>query len=321
MTPALDDQTIKEQAIKDAERAKAARSSSTTAIYDIRSYDEWADELKRLRSEPGYEPVRLGFGTLDADMRGIIPGEVCGIAARTAVGKSWALATIEHAFAARTDAGSLTCSLEMPGAAWTERLIGIDTDEAPEVVERWAREGELGAHIGDFLDRMQNSLLLDESVALDELPTVFEEARGRLNVPLRLVSIDYLGLLTSQGKDTYERASAVGKGLKRIAKSEKVAIVVATQVSRAGGDGSEPISMAMLRDSGVLEESLDYLLACWRPGKAPNLSPPDAIDLRNVMRVALLKNRRGDEGRVVDLRFRDDSRKLYEPADEFSELL
>ena len=98
-----------------------------------------------------------------------------------------------------------------------------------------------------------------------------------------------------------------------------MAIVVAMQVSRAGGgDGSTPVTLSSLRDSGVLEESVDFLIGAWRPGKDPGLEPSDAISLRDVMRVALLKNRKGEGGRVVDLRFRPESRRLYEPAEELA---
>jgi hypothetical protein len=283
----------------------------------VRTYPEILTEYARERSQDDYEPVRLGFGSIDADIRGISVGQVGGIGARTAVGKSWALATVEHNFAIRKDVGSLTLSLEMPGLEWAERAIGIGCDVAPEMVESWAKDGELGAHVGGFLERMENALVCDEPLGLDDLPAVFAEARARLNVRLGLVLIDYLGLLEAPGRDSYERASALGKGLKRVAKVEKVPIIVAMQLSRAGGDGSEPVSLQMLRDSGVLEESLDFLIGCWRPGKAANLTPPDAIDLRNVMRVQLLKNRKGDDGRVVDLRFRDESRQLYEPSEVF----
>jgi replicative DNA helicase len=77
--------------------------------------------------------------------------------------------------------------------------------------------------------------------------------------------------------------------------------------------------MAMLRDSGVIDESLDFLIGAWRPGKAANLGPIDAMELRDVMRVAVLKNRKGADGRVVDLTFRPDSRRLVEIADPFAE--
>src|SRR4051794_3914802 len=205
----------------------------------------------------------------------------------------------------------------MPGLEWAERALAIFADVAPEQVEAWAKRGELASHAAEFLDHMANALVVEDPVGLDEMPAAFAAARARLPVPLRLVLIDYLGLVGTTGRDAYERASAIGRGLKEVAKAEKVAIVVATQLSRAGGDGSEPATLPMLRDSGVIEEAADFVLGAWQPGRAANASPVDALSLRDVLRVAILKNRKGASGRFVDLRFRPDSRRLYEEADPF----
>lgn len=51
----------------------------------------------------------------------------------------------------------------------------------------------------------------------------------------------------------------------------------------------------MLRDSGVIEEAADFVLGAWRPEKARDLSPADALSLRDVLRLAILKNRKGPE--------------------------
>lgn len=281
----------------------------------VQSFDELLDAYGRERSKPEWAPIRLGFGSLDADMRGVSPGQVAGFAARTSVGKSWALASIADNIAARRDAGCLILSLEMPGPEWVERQVAIYADVAPEQVETWAKEGELGAHVGDFLERFEHVLVCEDSLRLRDLPAIVGEARERLTVPLRLVVIDYLGMIGADGRDAYERASALGKGLKELAKQESLAVVVAMQLSRAGGDGSQPVSLEMLRDSGVLEEALDFCIGAWRPGKVRDLGPVDAIDLHDVMRVCLIKNRKGPDGRVVDLRFRGESRRLYEPSE------
>jgi replicative DNA helicase len=294
-------------------------SASGGKQVDVRTFDELLVEYANERGVEEYAPVRLGFGSLDADMRGISAGQVCGIAARTAVGKTWALETVAHNFAARRDVGQLHLSLEMPGLEWAERALAIFADVAPEQVETWAKTGQLANNAGKFLEHMRHALVVEQAVRLAELPAVIEQARAKLAVPLRLVVLDYMGLLTGDGRDAYERASAVGLGLKRIAKAQRVAVIVATQVSRAGGDGAQPVTLAMLRDSGVIEESLDFLLGAWRPGKADGLNPVERDDLRDVMRVALLKNRKGRDGRTVDLRFRPASRRLVEDASPFSE--
>lgn len=286
---------------------------------NIRTFDELLAEYALERGNEEYAPVRLGFGSLDVDLRGISSGQVCGIAARTAVGKTWLLESIADNFAHRRDVGQLHLSLEMPGLEWAERAFAIHEDVAPEQVEAWAKNGELAGQVSSFLRHMRHALVVEEAVALTDLRAAIQQARAKLKVPLRLVMIDYLGLLGASGKDAYERSSAIGKGLKAVAKAEKVAVIVATQVSRAGGDGSEPVTLSMLRDSGVIEESLDFLLGAWRPGKAQTISDAEAEALQDVMRVAVLKNRKGQDGHVVDLHFRRGSRRLFEPDDRFAE--
>jgi len=133
-------------------------------------------------------------------------------------------------------------------------------------------------------------------------------------VPVKLVMIDYLGMLGASGKDVYERASTIGKQLKETAKRMDVAIVVAMQLSRAGGDGSTPVTLDMLRDSGVIEEAMDFVIGCWRPGRSTDINPAEQLALQDVMRCQLLKNRKGPDGRVIDLVFREKSRMLYEQA-------
>jgi replicative DNA helicase len=276
----------------------------------LRTYGELIAAYQRQRSNPDQAVVRLGFGSLDADMRGISPGQVCGFAARTSVGKTWVLATVEQNTMAYH--GVLSLSLEMPGLEWAERALAIFRDVAPEQVEIWAREKVLVEQAQGFVAATRNVLVYEEPVRIDNLERLITAARTR--IPVRLVMIDYLGLIGANGRDSYERASTIGKTLKDVAKKTDVSIVVAMQLSRAGGDGSTPVTLDMLRDSGVIEEALDFCIGCWRPGRAATADPQEQLSLQDVMRCQLPKNRKGPEHRIVDLMFRADSRRLYEQA-------
>lgn len=276
----------------------------------LKGYGELIRAYQQQRSNPERAVVRLGFGSLDADMRGISPGQVCGFAARTSVGKTWALATVEHN--CMPYMGVLSLSLEMPGLEWAERALAIHADVAPEQVEIWARNKELESRAASFVAAAQNVLLYEEPVAIENLARLVDTAKQR--VPVRLVMIDYLGLIGARGRDSYERASTIGKALKDVAKLTNTSIVVAMQLSRAGGDGSIPVTLDMLRDSGVIEEALDFCIGCWRPGRSSDADPAEQLALQDVMRCQLLKNRKGAENRIVDLVFRPDSRRLVEQA-------
>jgi replicative DNA helicase len=282
-----------------------------TDLPRVLTYEEILQVYVEERSRPEWQPVKLGFGSLDTAIRGISPGQVMGIAARTSVGKTWMLQTVEHNFSARRDAGCLSLTLEMPGPEWAERALAIHEGVEPSRIEAIAKDNEHSK--AAFLARMENVRIVERGVALDELPSLVLEGRASLAVPLRLLLIDYLGMLRVRG-DAYERASRIGMGLKQLAKAERLAIIVAMQVSRAGGDGSCPVGLEMLRDSGVLEESVDFLIGAWQPGRADGLSEVEEKELKNVLRIRVLKSRKGGDGKTMDLHFHAQSRCLYEEA-------
>lgn len=279
----------------------------------VRTYNELYDDYITERQNPEWQPVHLGFGTIDARIRGVSPGQLLGIAARTSVGKTWMLQTIEHNFSIRDDAGCMSFTLEMPGGEWFERAYAIHERIAPSFVETLAKDAAMDP--SRFLERMRHSRVVERAVTLDKLEAIVLEGRASLEVPLRLLLIDYLGMIHVQGsRDSYERVSRIGRELKQLAKSQKLAVVVAMQVSRAGGDGSVPVELEMLRDSGVLEESVDFLIGAWRPERANNLTEIERAAVQDLLRVRILKSRKGGEGGIIDLRFNTDSRCLYEPA-------
>lgn len=284
----------------------------------VKTYEQLLDEYQVERNDPSFEPIRLGFGTIDAELRGVSPGQVAVIAARTGVGKTWLLEAIESNVA-ETGVGICVMSLEMPGLEWAERAVAISEGVAPEQVEAWAKQGELQERTADFLAKMANVRVV-ENVGPNEMLPTLEAVRESLPVPLRLLLIDYFGLLDTSGRDAYERVSKAAIGLKKLAKQEHVSIVVASQLSRAGGNGSEPVSLEMLRDSGVVEESADFIIGAWRPEKQRDISPDDYFKTKNVLRLAILKNRKGGEGRDIALRFEPGSGGVYEDADPFAEL-
>ncbi len=279
---------------------------------EIKTYAELIEDYVKEHGPDGPDPVRLGFGSLDVDMRGISPGQVLGIGARTAVGKTWLLNTIEHNVSVGSKNPVLSISLEMPGPEWAERALAVFADVSPERVEEWAKTGEIDEHAPAFIRRMENVVVVEQYVRLDQLGQVITEASEKLQKQVRVVLVDYLGLIGAPGRDIYERITQVSVGLKRCAKETKTAMIVAMQLSRSAGTGATPVDKTMLRDSGALEENLDFILGAWRPGKDPKLDAEEQFRLREVFRVRLLKNRKGPEGREIDLHFLPDSRKLIE---------
>jgi replicative DNA helicase len=278
--------------------------------FDLKSLSEVAEQYQYERSEPKAAPIQLGLADLDADMRSFSHKKVLIVCAATGTGKTQAQnSMVDHITRRHPDAGVLILSLEMPDTDWFERQYAIADGIAPESVESMARDKRLLDSMDDFNEQFRHVLICDSNLALRDVPRVIDAARERLPVPVRVVVIDYLTLLGSEGKSEYERASFLGVNLKRLAKSSDVALIVAAQLSRAA-DGYSPVTRHQLRDSGKIEEGADYIIGLWSPGDDPGLSDPERWEWKGKLQAALIKNRFGPANRPVTLAFDHPSRAL-----------
>ena len=76
--------------------------------------------------------------------------------------------------------------------------------------------------------------------------------------------IDYLGYIRdTESGSAYDKVSRTAKGIKALAKRANIRIVLLCQTSRAGEDGTVPVMLHHLRDSGAIEESADNVLGLW----------------------------------------------------------
>ena len=92
-----------------------------------------------------------------------------------------------------------------------------------------------------------------------------------------------------------------------------VAVLVAIQVNREqGGDGSRELSLGAARDSGVVEEAVDYLVALRRLDRSRDLSQEARDKFRDVIFARVLKNRHGVIGDEIAIRLNGQDLTLHE---------
>jgi hypothetical protein len=116
------------------------------------------------------------------------------------------------------------------------------------------------------------------------------------------VIVDYLQYYARGFRGTgHERANDAVMEAKAVAKEEHTVIVVPSQVNR-GSERGKPLSIDDARDSGVIEETGDYVLGLFRPDllqpSEGAVAPPPSGNFK----VEILKSRHGGVGRIVDLR-------------------
>jgi len=262
-----------------------------------------------LRLGQPHHRIQVGYPALDAVLRGIAPGEVMTILARPGVGKTAFALNLMERMSAEGQLPTLFFSLEQQGVEVFERMASMVTGWAGREIEDRARieDPQLIERLREVVERWTHAVLVEKPCTLEQLDQILEAARASAlwASPLRLVVVDYLGLvgLSRPGASLYEQTSRVARTLKNLAKRHRVALVTACQVDREGGSGGEPISLKMARDSGVIEEAADYLLGLWRPELTEGLSKEEKRARRGQFVVRVLKNRSGPAPKTVTLHF------------------
>lgn len=272
--------------------------------------------------------VFLGLPALDEALSGIRRGEVCGLMGRPGIGKTLFLTHIAQAVT--EVAGHVFVSLEMPAAQIVarlqQRLYGLGRHQREDA----ARGGRLDAA---HYRRTFEKLIVVETPGLSvpQIGDVLEQilAGPFKNIPLGLVTIDHLGLIGGDRKlATYDRVSLQAREIKELAKRLKCAVLVAIQVNRdAGGDGSRELGLGSARDSGVVEEAMDYLIGLRRLDRSLTLAPFERDKYRDVIFAKVIKNRHGEAGHSeiayrfypVGLRLEEDTR-LHPQADDIERI-
>ena len=277
-----------------------------------RTYDS-AAQLDAIRTDIARDSagrVWLGLPTLDNILDGLRPGEVFGLMARPGIGKTMLLGHIARA-AADTEFGHVFFSLEMPAAQIVQRLAS-----AHYGLHRFPFRERLAARGLDpqeYIDAFRQFVLVDTpGLDVARMASLIRQIQTThlKGVPLRLITIDHLGLIGGDRKmTTYDRVSMQAREIKELAKRFECSVLLAIQVNRdAGGDGSKELGLGAARDSGVVEEAMDYLVAMRRLDRSQTLGQAERDKYRDVLFAKVVKNRHGSPDTEIAIRL--DTRTL-----------
>lgn len=219
----------------------------------------YLDELERRATGD----VVLGIPALDTHFGGFASGEVVGLMARPSMGKT-VLLCHQARVSGQAGLGHVVFSLEMPGAQIIGRL-------AQGVFGLGRRDLALRANAGAinwtaYQDQLHTVTIVDrQGLTVADMATILRRLQDgpMRDTPIRVVTVDHLGLVAGHDRhEEYTRVSRIARELKDFAKRFGVVVMVAVQVNRdAGGDGSKRLHLGSARDSGVVEEAVDYLVA------------------------------------------------------------
>lgn len=297
------------------DRFRAAHQQNTEAITDG-TLDAFVDELDDLRlmrlpTAPWLNPdaqwralaedaarrregaVLLGLNGIDELLEGVCAGEVCGLMARPGIGKT-VLLCHQARVAAMCQQPHVFFSLEMPAAQIAMRLVQSEYSLSRRQVFERIEVGALDP--APYAEKFERFRIVDKpGLSVEQMSQRLRRIQQREfpDQPVRVVTIDHTGLIGGDERlSTYDRVSRQLRAIKDLAKDHKVAVILAVQVNRdKGGDGSQQLDLGSARDSGVVEEALDYLIGWRRFDRSKTLAEDVRGRYRDVLFGLVVKSR------------------------------
>ena len=242
--------------------------------------------------------ISTGFTDFDAITNGLQNSDLILLAARPGVGKtSFAMNIINYA-ATKGKKKCAVFSLEMPKTQIAQRSLfsvanvsmekGLKGElNVEEWKSLWAAKKEL-ASAGIYVD--------DSS--MNRATDILSKCRRlKREKGLDLVMIDYLQLMTGNGKQTDNRQqeiSEITRSLKIAARELDVPIILLSQLSRAVEARKDHRPMLSdLRESGAIEQDADIVLFIYKPDMYNDVVNEDEP---NTCEVIVAKHRNGPIG-------------------------
>lgn len=231
---------------------------------DLLTFDQRADRyMKFIRS---VETRRFVTGLYDLDkvIRGVAPGEVMTIIAYSGTYKSAYLQHLLNQFGARTKTYQLFFSQEMPAETVFEREVQMGCRvHGSEVEKHYKDVTESTAWMHEQAEKKGSKYVLvceKSRLTLDKMAKYCEVARAKWG-EVGCIGIDYLGLMSGDGKSIFERMADLSYGIKDMAKQLMVPIILLGQVNRgyAASKGVE-IEMDAAKGGGDIEAGADFML-------------------------------------------------------------
>lgn len=247
----------------------------------VTAHEAAADFIRRMSRETKPEYLSLGMPELDK-LLFIEPGDFILIGGYASSGKTLLSLQFALTLAKKYRVGYF--SMETNTRKLTDRLIA-HLAQVPL------------SDIKDcFLDPEKARRASQAARTLDKLPLDLIHAGGMsvrdiqaitLNKRYQVIFVDYLQIVSSQGKTRYEQVTNISIALHTLAQSHDVAVFALAQLSRpekTEGKKLLPPNMSSFRESGQLEQDADVAMLLW---------PSDPNDNKSARKLKIAKNKDG----------------------------
>lgn len=213
----------------------------------------------------------------------MVPGECLLLLADTGVGKT---AIMQCLLRAAAPLPSLMFELELPLTLLFERLVQqeigcyrADIQTEYKTVDKPLWSQYRGLH---------HVMVCPESgLTVSQIESYIVRSELKFGRRPVVVCVDYVGLVSSDGRSRYESVSSIAEEFKKLAKRTNTILLVASQIARPKEKKEITVGLHDAKDSGSLECSAGIVIGAWRPEK-------------NRLMLKILKATSGESGAVIE---------------------
>jgi len=293
-TPPMDEEQLQKiiSSVYSYQKDESQIESEIKPIWAI--YDEYAEFVN------GKRRVDIGIPEIDRKMRGIRPGQILTILGYTGNYKSATLQEILRHYHHQTQEPVIMFELEMSRLDVFERACQMEARLSGRDVEAAFKDEDHNVRNGlvELLENRQKNFYIVDASGLN-----FEDMRNYIKIAeekilkrkINLIGIDFLQLMTGDGRTKFEQMNNISVEMKNFAKELDIALVTLSQVT--GVESSEDVVKAMdARDSKTIIQMSDYVICLYlkemtEEERNNGINPIQVIDLQ--------KNRKGRTGKVL----------------------
>lgn len=270
-------------------------SSDTDTLYDIHDTLQAVSKHIMTIQESG-EPIGLKTGLdLDDILQGFQDAKLYIIGARPSMGKTALVMTAMRKIAEKGK-GTGIISLETSHQSLGIRLVSQSSGIPAEVISSGRMNGDQVQKFMKACEKLSaHNILIDDGSGVSAM-----QLRGKCIKMKRkgcdIIFIDFLTLITAEGRSKHEEVGKITKMCKQIAKELSIPVVMLSQLSRKVEDRSiKRPQLSDLRESGSIEEDADAILFLYRP-EYYGVIEDESGSTKGVAEVIVAKNKDGRTG-------------------------
>lgn len=234
----------------------------------------------------------VGFETIDSTVS-LRPTDVVFWAGYSGTYKTMVACEVALYNAIKLNKNVLFFSMEMSAGSLYERLISRIMGKSSYEIEQMAKDGKQALLLAQVKQVVQEHIyVIDKSnLTIKDIEKYIIIANNRIikNGKVDYVILDYFQYLNMK---TFEEVAESAKYTKVIAKNHNVVFFILSQLNRTGDNYSQP-TIKMLKGSGDLEASADYIFLAYRPEFDNKLNLEEQQKLKGVVKIIVGKARRG----------------------------